>query len=54
VEELDELEASLVAGKRIQALFCELPGNPLLITPDLHRIRELADKYNFVVACERQ
>ncbi|RFU29334.1 hypothetical protein B7463_g7019, partial [Scytalidium lignicola] len=51
-EELDKLETELAAGKRIQALFCELPGNPKLLTPDLHRIRKLADKYNFIVLCD--
>lgn len=52
-QELDELESSLASGKRrIRALFCEIPSNPLLATPDLRRIRALADKYDFVVACD--
>ncbi|KAH8820209.1 cystathionine beta-lyase [Xylogone sp. PMI_703] len=42
-EELDELEAEFVAGKRIQALFCELPGNPQLATPDLHHVLPYVD-----------
>lgn len=50
--ELDELEGRLAAGERIMALFCELPGNPLLISPDLARIRKLADQYDFVVVCD--
>lgn len=33
-------------------LFCELPSNPQLNSPDLVRIRELADQYSFIVACD--
>ncbi|KAJ5632085.1 hypothetical protein N7490_008424 [Penicillium lividum] len=51
-DELDQLEASLASGSRIRVLFCELPSNPLLRTPDLHRIRSLADQYDFVVVCD--
>ncbi|KAH9206090.1 cystathionine beta-lyase, partial [Leptodontidium sp. 2 PMI_412] len=50
--DLDDLERKLVDGERIQALFCELPSNPQLASPDLHRIRRLADAYGFVVACD--
>ncbi|KAI0531603.1 pyridoxal phosphate-dependent transferase [Xylaria digitata] len=50
--ELDELQSSLAAGRRISCLFCEIPSNPLCATPDLHRIRSLADKYHFVVVCD--
>ncbi|OKP01346.1 hypothetical protein PENSUB_7336 [Penicillium subrubescens] len=49
--DLDDLEKKLVAGERIQVLFCELPSNPQLTSPDLDRIRRLADNYGFVVAC---
>lgn len=42
----------LASGAQIQALFCELPSNPLLHTPDLHRIRKLADEYGFCVVCD--
>ncbi|KAF3481893.1 uncharacterized protein GIQ15_04652 [Arthroderma uncinatum] len=51
-EELDLLEASLKSGHLISCLFCEVPSNPLCATPDLQRIRRLADQYNFVVACD--
>lgn len=51
-EQLDRLSASLAEGRRISALFCEIPSNPLLHTPDLHRIRELADQYGFCVVCD--
>ena len=33
-------------------MFTEFPGNPLLKSPDLRRIRELADKYHFVVVID--
>ncbi|GAB1209972.1 hypothetical protein APSETT445_008760 [Aspergillus pseudonomiae] len=51
-QELDELESSLAAGRRIQALFCEVPSNPQLRTPDLPRIYALAVQYNFIVAVD--
>jgi len=51
-KDLNDLEARLNNGQRIQALFCELPSNPQLASPDLHRIRRLADKHGFVVACD--
>jgi cystathionine gamma-synthase len=51
-EELDILERRLVAGDRIRALFCELASNPLLASPNLPRIRALADRYQFVVVCD--
>jgi len=48
-EELDELEERLQKGERFLALFTEFPGNPLLKSPDLERIRGLADTYDFFV-----
>ncbi|KAL4756014.1 pyridoxal phosphate-dependent transferase [Aspergillus foveolatus] len=51
-EELDGLEASLASGQRIQALFCECPGNVLLASPDLYRIHALATTYNFIIVCD--
>ncbi|KAE8382715.1 cystathionine beta-lyase [Aspergillus bertholletiae] len=51
-EELDQLETSLANGERISALFCELPSNPQLKSPDLPRLRALADQYKFVIACD--
>ncbi|GAP90071.1 putative cystathionine gamma-synthase [Rosellinia necatrix] len=50
--DLDDLEGRLRSGERIQVLFCELPSNPQLASPDLHRIRRLADAYGFIVACD--
>lgn len=37
---------------RILALFCEFPSNPLLRSPDMVRIRQLADKHGFVVVVD--
>lgn len=36
----------------VLALFCEFPSNPLLRSPDLARIRTLADKHNFVIVVD--
>lgn len=50
---LESLEADLEAKNvEVSALFCECPSNPLLKTPDLKRIRALADKYNFYVVVD--
>ncbi|GKZ37588.1 hypothetical protein AbraIFM66950_009203 [Aspergillus brasiliensis] len=51
-EDLDDLEARLQAGERYLALFCEFPGNPLLKTPNLKRIRKLAEAYDFAVVVD--
>ena len=46
------LEQILEGGEKILALFCEFPSNPLLKSPDIFRIRQLADKYDFVVVID--
>ncbi|CRK27340.1 Cystathionine gamma-synthase like protein [Verticillium longisporum] len=51
-EDLDDLEKRLENGERFLALFCEFPANPLLSCPDLVRIRQLADKYDFGVVVD--
>lgn len=52
--ELDSLATCLRSGSltNVLALFAEFPGNPLLRTPDLARIRLLADEYGFMVVCD--
>ena len=50
--DLDDLQKRLENGEKFLALFCEFPGNPLLKTPDLVRIRQLADKYDFGVVVD--
>ena len=47
--DLDDLEQRCQSGERFLALFCEFPGNPLLKSPDLKRIRSLADRFEFAV-----
>lgn len=52
-ESIDLMERQLEAGEiDIMGLFCECPSNPLLKTPNLKRIRHLADKYKFAVVVD--
>ncbi|KAL4882324.1 pyridoxal phosphate-dependent transferase [Aspergillus karnatakaensis] len=51
-QDLDDLESRLASGERFLGLFTEFPGNPLLKSPDLKRIRDLADKYDFAVVVD--
>ena len=50
--DLDDLETRCKAGEKFLALFCEFPGNPLLKSPDLIRIRRLADQYDFALVVD--
>jgi len=50
--DLDILAKELKGGTIYLALFCEVPGGPFLRTPDLMRIRRLANEYGFVVVCD--
>ena len=50
--DLDDLASRLKRGERYLALFCEFPSNPLLRSPDLQRIRALADAYDFLVVID--
>ena len=51
-EDLDDLESRLKNGERFLGLFTEAPGNPLFKTPDMARIRSLADQYDFAVVVD--
>lgn len=55
-EELDVLEQHLATqstqGKKVQAIWAEFPSNPLLTSPDLGRLRELADKYEALLVID--
>ncbi|THW74071.1 PLP-dependent transferase [Aureobasidium pullulans] len=51
-DDLDDLEKRLESGERFLGLFCEFPSNPLLKCPNLQRIRQLADKYDFAVVID--
>ncbi|KAF1816803.1 cystathionine gamma-synthase, converts cysteine into cystathionine [Eremomyces bilateralis CBS 781.70] len=48
--EYDELERILDSeaadGRPVQAIWAEIPSNPLLVTSDLKRLRSLADKHS--------
>lgn len=50
--DMDTLEQTLASGERFLALFCECPSNPLLRTPPLKRLRELADQYKFLIVVD--
>jgi cystathionine beta-lyase/cystathionine gamma-synthase len=39
-------------GGGIAGLFTEVPSNPLMQTPDVERLRELADRYGFAVVID--
>ncbi|KZT60863.1 PLP-dependent transferase [Calocera cornea HHB12733] len=49
---IDELEERLQTGEKILALFCEFPSNPLLRSPNLPRLRKLADQYDFLIVVD--
>ncbi|UNI18370.1 Cystathionine gamma-synthase [Purpureocillium takamizusanense] len=51
-EDLDVLEADLVSGQRIDALYVEFPGNPLLKSVDVERLHALATKYDFMLVVD--
>lgn len=51
-DEIDDLQRRLEGGERFLALFCEFPSNPLLNSPDLLRLRGLADQYEFAIVVD--
>ncbi|KAL4798542.1 pyridoxal phosphate-dependent transferase [Aspergillus venezuelensis] len=51
-KELTDLTKSLRSGRKVHALFCEFPSNILLSSPDLQKLRELADEHGFIIACD--
>ncbi|KAI5955605.1 STR2 [Candida jiufengensis] len=51
-ESLIQLEQDLKDGLKIMALFCECPSNPLLKTPNLKKIKELSNKYDFAIVVD--
>ena len=56
-EELSDLESFVAdeyaAGRQISSIWTEFPSNPLLITPDLPRLRALATKYSIPFIVDR-
>ena len=51
-DDINDLEHRCEQGQRFLGLFCEFPGNPLLRTPDLKRLRLLADRYQFAIVVD--
>lgn len=51
-EELDKLESYLAAGGKCTVLFTEITSNPQLHSPNLVRIKNLADEYGFTVVVD--
>jgi cystathionine gamma-synthase len=53
VDELEEyLKEEVKEGRKVQAVYTEFPSNPILATPDLSRLRQLADAYDFVLVID--
>jgi len=52
--DVEALEAQLRSSSEPApvALFCEFPSNPLLRSPDLHRLRALADEFGFLLVVD--
>ncbi|PWN42585.1 PLP-dependent transferase [Ceraceosorus guamensis] len=51
--DLADLESALQSmDTKPLALFCEFPSNPLLRSPDLNRLRQLADQYGFLIVVD--
>lgn len=48
LDDLDEVEKRL-QEQSISAIYTEFPSNPLLSVPDLHALRELADRYGAIL-----
>ena len=46
------LRESRAKGRRVQAIWAEFPANPLLVTPDVARLRALATKHDVVLAID--
>lgn len=39
-------------GRKVQAIWAEFPANPILVTPNITRLRALADEYDVVLAID--
>ncbi|KAI9366793.1 pyridoxal phosphate-dependent transferase [Zopfochytrium polystomum] len=50
--DLAQLENEILSTQRIAAVFCEFPSNPLLRSPDLSRLRALADAHGFLLVVD--
>ncbi|KAL2062051.1 hypothetical protein VTL71DRAFT_6317 [Oculimacula yallundae] len=46
------LEEERRNGRKVQAIWTDFPTNPLVVTPDITRLRELADEYDIVLGID--
>ncbi|KAK4248466.1 vacuolar transporter chaperone 4 [Corynascus novoguineensis] len=46
------LEGEKVAGRKVAYIFAEFPSNPILVSVDLKRLREVANKYSVPVVID--
>ncbi|KAI0693728.1 pyridoxal phosphate-dependent transferase [Cytidiella melzeri] len=51
-KQLAEMQAADPSQPPILALYTEIPSNPLLRSVNLHRLRQLADKYDFLIVVD--
>lgn len=55
-EDLESLQTFLhqehTQGRKVQAIWAEFPANPILVTPNIARLRVLADQYDIVLAVD--
>ncbi|KAF4959110.1 hypothetical protein FGADI_1988 [Fusarium gaditjirri] len=51
-EELDQLASKLKTNDKILAVFCELPSNIKFTSPNLRRLRDLANKHGLIIICD--
>ncbi|KAF7337941.1 putative cystathionine gamma-synthase protein [Mycena venus] len=53
---MDKLETYLKteteSGRKVSYVFAEFPSNPILVSIDLKRLRQLADQYGFIVVID--
>ncbi|KAH8594745.1 pyridoxal phosphate-dependent transferase [Bisporella sp. PMI_857] len=53
IETLEQyIEAESKEGRKVHAVYLEFPSNPLIVTPDLVRLRKLADRYHFALVVD--
>lgn len=55
-KDLSDLETFLreerKQGRKVQAIWAEFPANPLLVAPDISRLRDLADEYDVLLGID--
>ncbi|KAF8142299.1 pyridoxal phosphate-dependent transferase [Mycena galopus ATCC 62051] len=48
----DKLEAHLKSNGKVSYVFVEFPSNPILVSVDLKKLRQLADQYKFILVVD--